>query len=68
MLILLIKFFVYLLIYISILSLVKFIVDIDYLISLDVYYGLGLFMDEMLNKLILNICGFFIFIYLIIDL
>lgn len=68
MLILLIKFFVYLLIYISILSLVKFIVDINYLISLDVYYGLGLFMDEMLNKLILNICGFFIFIYLIIDL
>lgn len=68
MLILLIKFFVYLLIYISILSLVKFIVDINYLISLDVYYDLGLFMDEMLNKLILNICGFFIFIYLIIDL
>lgn len=68
MLILLIKFFVYLLIYISILSLVKFIVDINYLISLDVYYGLSLFMDEMLNKLILNICGFFIFIYLIIDL
>lgn len=68
MLILLIKFFVYLLIYISILSLVKFIVDINYLISLDVYYSLGLFMDEMLNKLILNICGFFIFIYLIIDL
>lgn len=61
MLILLIKFFVYLLIYISILSLVKFIVDIN-------YDGLGLFMDEMLNKLILNICGFFIFIYLIIDL
>lgn len=68
MLILLIKFFVYLLIYISILGLVKFIVDINYLISLGVYYGLGLFMDEMLNKLILNICGFFIFIYLIIDL
>lgn len=68
MLILLIKFFVYLLIYISILSLVKFIVDINYLISLDVYCDLGLFMDEMLNKLILNICGFFIFIYLIIDL